>query len=235
MRNNSELLQYFKWDCSKFAFLDIYREHLIDSLGCPALERFHEFLPSDRMPTDTVEGTAHTYGHDILYAIDPAFRQAGYVKPEDRGFVELYREFMRFIETEVFGVPLVFQRLPSLRIHYPGFTSYGIMHTDREYNHPDNEINIWVPITRATGSASMIIESDIGKGDYSPVELDYGEFLIFDSGLTHGNNVNQEGYTRMSFDMRVIPRSEYLEPAGTFSATAQKEFRIGDYYDFFHA
>ncbi|PPR64024.1 MAG: hypothetical protein CFH10_00346 [Alphaproteobacteria bacterium MarineAlpha4_Bin2] len=226
-------LQTFTWNKPDFRFLDIYREHLHEAIGCSDPEKFHQFVPAERMPKDTVEGTAHTYGHDILYAIDPSFRQANYVRAKDRGFIALYRQFIWFIQEEIFNIPLVFQRLPSLRIHYPGYTSYGVMHTDQQYNHPPDEINIWVPITRAIGTATMIIESEVGKGDYSPVEMDYGNLLIFDSALTHGNRVNEEGYTRMSFDMRVIPQKKYHDPAGTYSTTAHKEFRIGDYYDVF--
>ncbi len=226
-------LHYADWDTNAFVIRDLIEQHLAEAVGCADIRRFHEYLPAERMPTDPIEGTAHTYGHDILYAVDPAFRQAGYVEAKDRGFIATYRRFMRFIQDEVFRVPLVFQRLPSLRIHYPGFTSYGVMHTDREYNHPSDEVNIWVPITRVTGTASMVIESGVGRGDYQPVELDYGSLLVFDSALTHGNRVNEEGYTRFSLDMRVIDRANYHETAGTFSATAGKEFRIGDYYDVF--
>ncbi len=67
------------------------------------------------------------------------------------------------------------------------------------------------------------------------VELDFGQFIIFDSALIHGNVVNEEGYTRLSFDMRVIPQSIYSDSLGTFSATAGKEFRLGDYYERFDA
>ena len=233
MQFQANALQKFEYVKEKFGFLEMYKAHLMSAVGCEALEDFHKAIPAEKMPKDVLEGTAHTYGHDILYAIDPSFRQAGIVAAEDRGFVEIYRQFMRLIQDEIFQSKIVFQRLPSLRIHYPGFTSYGVMHTDREYNHPPEEINIWVPITRATKSASMLIESEIGKADYQPVEMDYGELLIFDSGLTHGNGINHEGYTRMSFDMRVIPRSIYEEPSGTYSTTAHREFRIGDYYDEF--
>ena len=49
----------------------------------------------------------------------------------------------------------------------------------------------------------------------------------------HGNVVNKEGYTRMSFDLRVIPRRIYQDAEGVFSATAGKEFTLGGYYDVF--
>jgi hypothetical protein len=224
------LIQFFDWNTAAFDFIGHYRQHLERAVGCSDPTLFHRFIPSDRMPTDPIEGTAHTYGHDLLYAIDPAFRQAGYIAANDIGFLETYRQFVRFIQDEIVGEPVVYQRLPSLRIQYPGRTSYGVMHTDREYNHPPEEINIWVPITEVRGTASMVIESDFGKGDYAPVEMSYGQLVMFDSGLTHGNVINEEGYTRMSFDLRVIPRRIYRDGKGTFSATAGKEFSLGNYY-----
>ena len=109
-------LSYADWDTDALDFRGLIQEHLADAVGCADLGRFHEFIPPERMPTDPIEGTAHTYGHDILYAVDPAFRQAGYVEAKPRGFIETYRRFMRFIQDEVFGIPLVFQRLPSQRL-----------------------------------------------------------------------------------------------------------------------
>lgn len=225
--------QIFDWDTTTFDFFGCYQRHLQRVLGCTDPARFHEFIPADRMPNDPIEGTAHTYGHDLLYAIDPAFRQAGEVEAQAIGFIAIYRKFVKFLQDEIFCEPIVFQRLPSLRIQYPDFTSYGVMHTDHEYNHPVEEINIWVPITRTTGTASMVIESDFGRADYAPVELDLGQLLIFDSRLMHGNIVNNEGYTRMSFDLRVIPRRIYQDTEGVFSATAGKEFTLDGYYDVF--
>lgn len=229
----SARLQVFRWDTRAFDFIGHYCAHLKRIVGCADPTRFHEFIPDERMPGDPVEGTAHTYGHDLLYAIDPAFRQAGHVEAQDIGFIATYRRFVRFLQDEVIGEPVVFQRLPSLRIQYPGYTSYGVMHTDRDYNHPPEEINVWVPVTEVRRTASMVIESDFRKGDYAPVELDYGQLLVFDSGLTHGNVVNEEGYTRMSFDLRVIPTRLYRDSKGRFSATAGKEFALGHYYDAF--
>ena len=223
-------MQFFDWDTSAFDFIAHYRAHLARAVGSEDPTLFHRFIPPAHMPTDPIEGTAHTYGHDLLYAIDPAFRQAGHIAAKDIGFLATYRQFVRFIQDEIIGEPVVYQRLPSLRIQYPDRTSYGVMHTDREYNHPPEEINIWVPITEVRGTASMVIESDFGRGGYAPVEMAYGQMVIFDSGLMHGNVVNEEGYTRMSFDLRVIPQRIYSDSKGAFSATAGKEFTLGNYY-----
>ena len=107
------------------------------------------------------------------------------------------------------------------------------MHVDSDFNHPAEEINLWVPITATSKTASMIIESDCGRADYKPLELEYGQLAIFNSFLRHGNTVNEEGYTRMSFDLRVIPKRIYRDCRGNFSATAIKEFSLGNYYDEF--
>ena len=74
------LLQYIGFDTEAFPFRRLIEEHLRDAIGCDRLEDFHNHIPADRLPTDPMEGTAHTYGHDLLYAVDPAFRQAGIVE-----------------------------------------------------------------------------------------------------------------------------------------------------------
>ncbi len=103
MYSTEPKLQYFAYDVGRFDFRSIYAAHLAEAIGCPAPEEFHKYIPADRMPTHPVEGTAHTYGHDILYAIDPQFRQAGIVPAKDRGFLTMYREFMRWFEKEIVG------------------------------------------------------------------------------------------------------------------------------------
>ena len=90
-------LQFFEFDTEAFPFRRLIAEHLREVAGCGRLEDFHACIPADRMPEDAVEGTAHTYGHDLLYAIDPAFRQAGHAAARDRGFIQVYRRFMRYM------------------------------------------------------------------------------------------------------------------------------------------
>lgn len=168
--------------------------------------------------------------YKILYKIDK-----GYDFSEDhinnRGiFLSRFDEFVKFIAKEVFNEDLVYQNRPTLRVAFPGNKAVGDWHRDREYNHPLEEINIWVPITKAINSNSIWIESEFDKEDYSPVNIDFGEFLIFDSGLKHGNVINEENKTRVSFDFRVIPLSVYKEPEASSSYSQGIQFKIGDYY-----
>ena len=231
MYDPNKNLQFFKFDTSKIKFKDLIKKHLKKSINCEYLEEFNNYIPEDKMPKDTMKGTAHTYGHDILYAVDPIFKQSGLFNVSDIGFIKEYEKFIKFLRDEIFQKSIIYQKKPSFRIHYPNFTSYGKFHRDSDYSHPKDEINIWVPITKTIGTASMMIESEINKKDFKPVELDYGEFLIFNSELEHGNVVNKENYTRMSLDLRVIPKDVYDYDFKKSSATQNIEFKIGSYYE----
>ncbi len=231
MYNPKKNLQFFKFDTSVIKFKELIEKHLKNSINCENLEEFNNYIPKDKMPKDIMEGTAHTYGHDMLYAIDPVFKQNGLFKVSDIGFMKEYDKFIKYLRNEIFQESIIYQKKPSFRIHYPKFTSYGKFHRDSDYFHPKNEINIWVPITKTIGTASMMIESEKNKKDHKPVELDYGEFLIFNSELEHGNVVNKEEYTRMSLDLRVIPKNSYDYDYSKSSATQNIEFKIGSYYE----
>jgi hypothetical protein len=49
--------------------------------------------------------------------------------------------------------------------------------------------------------------------------------------LKHGNKINTTKKTRVSFDFRVIPKSEY-RPSSHNSVNTGLKFKIGEYYDF---
>jgi ectoine hydroxylase-related dioxygenase (phytanoyl-CoA dioxygenase family) len=135
---------------------------------------------------------------------------------------------------QVFKEDLVYQSLPTIRVHFQNNLSVGGYHRDREYNHPNEEINIWIPLTKAYKTASIHIEPSIGEKHHQPVNIDIGQYVIFDSALEHGNEVNVEGYTRLSFDFRVIPYSQYKE-SRLDSITQKIRFRIGEYYNVMRA
>ena len=223
-------LQINNFDTKKFNFLKLVEDHLKKNLNCDQVMDFHNYIPEDKMPKDIYEGTAHTYGHDLLYAIDPIFKQAKIIKASNIGFIELYKKFIKYLSEEIFKADIIFQKKPSLRIQYPNYTSYGKFHRDSDYNHPEEEINIWLPITKTRNTASMFIESEVGKKDFKPMNLDFGQYLIFNSELMHGNKVNEEKYTRLSMDFRVMFKADYKKFTKS-SATQNIKFQIGEYYD----
>lgn len=62
-------------------------------------------------------------------------------------------------------------------------------------------------------------------GDYAPFEMRYGEMAQWrGNSLRHYSHRNVEDETRVSFDFRVIPGSQWEEPG------PKSLFRLGSYY-----
>ena len=108
-------------------------------------------------------------------------------------------------------VPLVgcvqnaFQMPPTFRVHLDGSGTVSELHRDRDYGMPSTRRTAWVPLTNVWGNNSLWVED---AGSMKPVELEYGQFIIFDSSsLLHGSVTNDTGTTRVSFDCRFIPRT----------------------------
>ena len=108
-------------------------------------------------------------------------------------------------------------------------------HKDKTYRDPEwaekvNELNYFVPLTKAYGTNTLWAETEEDKGDYIPFESDYGECIEwFGSHLTHGNKINKTSMTRVSFDFRVIPKSRYF-PSKHTSVNMKIPFAIGGFY-----
>ncbi len=150
------------------------------------------------------------------------------------GFEELQPLFRRFVREQLrplFGEALVYQRVPTLRVHLPGNVGVGEFHEDGKYNHPDGELNFLLPLTEAVETSTVWIESAVGRRDYRPVNLQYGELFAFDGrNYRHGNLPNETGKTRVSFDFRIVPFSRY-RPAEAATINTGLRFALGGYYE----
>jgi ectoine hydroxylase-related dioxygenase (phytanoyl-CoA dioxygenase family) len=210
-----------RYDTREFPFKRIIDDLFKSRLGV-ASEDLHRLEDPRLFPTGIVTpGTDNnTPLHDILYTVF-----------QGNEFLPVYRTFVQHLQAQ-FNEVLVFQKKPTFRIHLPGNLSVGNYHRDRDYAHPIEEINVWVPVTQATKTATIWMESEYEKNDFQPKELEVGEFLIFDSALKHGNEINREEYTRVSFDFRVIPKTLY---SGSEQVTANRghKLSLGYYYDQF--
>lgn len=83
-------------------------------------------------------------------------------------------------------------------------------HTDSDYHHQPNELNVWLPLTRAAGSNTLWAESAPGLGDFHPFELVPGQAMLF-YGIqcAHYTVPNETSTTRASVDFRVVPSACY--------------------------
>lgn len=115
-----------------------------------------------------------------------------------------YESFVQWWAHELFGAePTWHQRTPTLRVSTPGRRSVLEYHTDADYGHQPGEVNVWVPLTDAYGSNSIVVEGVAQT-------VHYGEVLVFDAvRLVHGAMTNRTDHTRLSFDFRLIRKRDY--------------------------
>lgn len=143
-------------------------------------------------------------------------------------FLSVYRSFIDRHIKPLAGEPFLYQTRPTFRFHLQGNLAVGEMHRDRDYNHNSHEVNIYVPLTRAFDSNTIWIESEEGKNDLSPIEAEFGEYIVFDgANLLHGNKLNETGICRVSFDFRILLKRFY-EPGK--KTNTGRDMNIGSYW-----
>lgn len=146
-------------------------------------------------------------------------------------FVDCYNRLIRDIIRPLYTEPILFQAFPKFRVHLPDNIAVGAFHTDAEFGHPVGEVNYVLPMTDSGNTASIWVESEPGKMDFTPMEMFTGEIIEFNGNiLTHGNKVNRTGQTRVSIDFRVLPLSKYDENCENYSITRKTKFKVGEYY-----
>jgi hypothetical protein len=138
--------------------------------------------------------------------------------PESSGydmFMKIYHTFLREAVRADLGEDFIlFQRVPTLRVHLAGAQAVGRPHRDADYQHSPYEINYWLPLTEVDGTYSLWVESSRDKGDFHPLVASYGKVVRF-----YGNQVwhytmrNASNRTRVSFDFRVIRFSDLRRAA----------------------
>lgn len=139
---------------------------------------------------------------------------------------------------------ILYQTTPNIRFHLPNCTNIGKrdsdpnsevigLHCDSEFNHPETEINIILPITDMYDTNSIYfnnIENSLNYKDYNNLNINNNQiYLGYFNKINHYNRINETNKTRVSFDFRIILKSMYLDSDKT-SATSKTKFKLGNYY-----
>jgi ectoine hydroxylase-related dioxygenase (phytanoyl-CoA dioxygenase family) len=125
---------------------------------------------------------------------------------------------------------IIYQKIPTFRVHLKDNQAVGEWHRDRDYNHGKSEVNIWLPFTDAYDTNTIWIESEEDKNDFKPYNVSYGEVLVFNgANLIHGNKTNIEHDTRVSVDFRIVNPTEFI-PSTKGSINTNTSFDIGGYF-----
>ena len=130
----------------------------------------------------------------------------------------------------IFQVPVAYQKDPTFRVVLPSGQQLGYRHCDADHHHPPAEINWWIPLTSVSDSNTLHTESLPGRGDFAPVNLEYGQALRFYGNLCcHYTIPNVSDTCRVSFDMRVLSLDHH-DPEWSDRLGRKCLFRVGQYY-----
>lgn len=145
---------------------------------------------------------------------------------EGAAFRRMYFAFVREVLQPLAGRTIAPQRYPNVRAHLPDRPEMCIpFHTDGWYGHGPDEINVWLPLTRAADTASLALVplarslelTDQARARrmrlaemealFRPaaraLDVALGDAVLFTPAHLHGNTTNLSGRTRVSLDFRV--------------------------------
>jgi hypothetical protein len=151
-------------------------------------------------------------------------------------FLDMYKKFVTDIIKPLYNRTIVYQKIPTFRVHLPNNIAVGEFHKDKDYRDKQwakdvCELNYYLPLTNTNEFNTFWVESVEDKGDYSPAIVNYGEILEWDgANLKHGNYENKSTETRISVDFRIMPINRYKE-SDKGSINMKSQFKIGGYYD----
>ena len=208
-----------KYNTSKYSFKNI----VSDWFSVTELSKLHEIEQYEHFERETDQSTIW---HKSFYKR---------IRSE-KSFDDIYTQFLTDVIKPRYNEEIVYQKIPTFRVHLPGNVSVGEFHKDKHYRNVDwaekvKETNYYLPLTKAYGTNTIWAESEEDKGDFKPFDSEYGECIEWDaSNLKHGNKDNMTSNTRVSFDFRVIPKSRYLE-SSHLTINTKIPFGIGGYYE----
>jgi hypothetical protein len=185
------------YDTTKYPFAKLFAEHVVHT---PDLSRFHETVLDERADKHRA------------YDVSLATRHRVKKVAERPWFFKLYRAFALNVIAPLFGNKMSYNWPPVFRVHLAGARSISALHRDTEVTGRHDLIAVWVPFVDAFGANSIWIETAYGNRDFAPVEVKYGQALMFDSGyLWHCSVSNSTDVTRFSMDFRVSPKRTDLD------------------------
>jgi hypothetical protein len=190
-----------------------------------------------------IEGSSHWDQITFQNDTSTEFHQRYYKSSHYHEMVELYQQFLQnWLLPQLEEDEYIVQKEPSFRIHLPNNTAVGKrddetednerigFHCDGDYNHPASEMNYMLTITGQSDTNSCYVESEPGKGDFHPIAIRYGEvFRFYGNRCRHFNKKNVSNQTRISFDFRIIPASQYQE-IDSSAVHSGRKFVVGGYY-----
>lgn len=208
--------QLHRYNTSTYPFADLIAEIIRPDSFVGPLSEIHRSSEVQNWLAGVKKDNARAYTMRRNY-VDKRYKSSGAFRP-GTPTGECYQRFLReVVRPTVYaglglhdgsgGCAILYQREPNFRCHLP-HTGHLLVHKhcDADYHHQQNEINFWLPVTRAFGNNTLWSESTPGAEDYHPFELDVGEMKQFwGNQCVHYTVPNDTDHTRITVDFRIIP------------------------------
>jgi len=206
----------FQYDTEKYPFRKIV-EGIFERLD---LERFHEVKSYPVL--EAAKTDQSTDWHKIFYTKFEEYMG------------DLYRRFLSEIVSPAFSVEkgsLVYQKVPTFRVHMVENLGVGEFHRDSDYNHSSYELNIWLPFTDTYDTNTVWIHTNGDEFPPVPISVKYGQAMVFNGAdFLHGNYINKTLDTRVSIDFRICSFSDFV-PTEKATLNTKKSMSIGGYFE----
>lgn len=126
--------------------------------------------------------------------------------PDEVLFYQVYHRWVAQVIAPRFHQKISYTKHPKMRVHLAGTGAVSDFHRDAHITKRDEQINVYLPFTDVAGGATLWCESDYGNRQFEPLDLKYGQALLWDGGyLEHGTVENNTDHTRVSCDFRFHP------------------------------
>jgi hypothetical protein len=126
-------------------------------------------------------------------------------------FYKIYHKWIADVIAPHYGMKISYSAHPKMRVHLAGTKCVSDFHRDAEVTDRLDQINCYLPFTDVFDSCTLWCETDYGSEVYAPLNLKYGEALLWDGGmLKHGTYPNETYYTRVSCDFRFHAKNTEL-------------------------
>tara|TARA_Y100001938_G_scaffold103932_1_gene141899 strand:- start:2758 stop:3399 length:642 start_codon:yes stop_codon:yes gene_type:complete len=195
------------------------------------IENLYEISDLDMVHAQWKDAKTYDVLNDVETDQLTIYHKKFYNESKNTKFYDIYEHFVSEVIQPIIGEQILYQKIPTFRVHQPSNLAVATFHRDSDYSHSKHEINFYLPLTKAWGNNTIWTETDRDKRDFRPIEAEVGDVWMWNgANLLHGNKINDTGKSRVSVDFRVLPKSMYKE-TNAKSITNKTKMTIGEYWE----
>lgn len=191
-------MKKLQYDTNQFAFKEAVQQAL--NFNYP-LEQLHKFYSWELKSRETDQFTPiHARYYDNYESL----------------IAPLWEQFVSEVIAPQMEGDFLYQKIPTFRVQLPENVAVGEFHKDSKYGHQDGAVNLYIPLTDLNEYNTILVETEDGSNEYTPLLCKYGEFFEWDGvNRNHGNLPNESDITRVSIDARIVPGdiAEKMKPS----------------------